>query len=185
MSELLQDALAYAVDAHENQDRKGKSLPYAAHPVGVGTTLHRYGFGDEIVAAGFLHDTVEDTDVTLDDIEQRFGTEIAGLVEGASEHDKDAPWEERKRHTIQYLSDAPRDVAVVTCADKLDNVKALRHEYRDEGDELWERFERPYEKQEWYYTSVTDRLDELFDDGPERLLYQELRNEVDALFGGE
>lgn len=191
MSDLLHEALRYAVEKHDGQDRKGTERPYAVHPVAVGRTLERYGFDDEITAAGFLHDTVEDTEATIEDIEERFGEDVASLVDGASEHDKDAPWIERKRHTLSYLEEADEDVVAVTCADKLDNVRSMQDGYRQHGASFWDKFNPPSddvpfessrEKQEWYYTSIVDTLDERIGDGSLAVLYSELEQEVTTLF---
>lgn len=180
---LLQDALSYAVEKHAGQTRKGKDVPYAVHPIAVGRILHDHGFANEVVAAGFLHDVTEDTDATLADVEHRFGPEVARLVDGASEHDKEASWEERKQHTLDYLEDAPLDACYVKAADKIDNVRSMRIEYEDTGEELWDKFNRGYDDQTWYHRSVLDVLDDRFDTPQERGLYDELREEVDAVFG--
>lgn len=179
---LLDDALAYAVEQHAGQTRKGKPVPYVVHPIAVGRILHDHGLRNEVIAAGFLHDVEEDTDATLADVEQRFGPEVARLVDGASEHDKDASWEERKDHTLDYLEEAPLDECYVKAADKIDNVRSMRIEYEDVGEELWDKFNRPYEDQAWYHRAVLDVLDDRFDDEPGRSLYTELEAEVDAVF---
>jgi (p)ppGpp synthase/HD superfamily hydrolase len=76
-----------------------------------------------------------------------------------SEPDKKAPWEDRKAHTIQYLGNqASDDVLLVALADKLDNVRAIREGLESDGEKFWERFNRPREKQKWYY----ERLEEVF-----------------------
>ena len=98
---IKEDAKNFAIDAHDGQRRKSdKSKPMIIHPINVANILNEYGFDENVVAAGYLHDTVEDTKVTLDDLKNSFGEDIASLVEGASEPDKSLSWEERKKHTI-------------------------------------------------------------------------------------
>ncbi|MED3562733.1 HD domain-containing protein, partial [Bacillus xiapuensis] len=100
--EVVENALQMAGKAHEGQYRKLTDIPYIIHPVAVGMLLMKEGFAEDIVAAGILHDTVEDTDLTLEDIKQEFGEKIAEIVAGCSEPDKSLSWEKRKEHTIEF-----------------------------------------------------------------------------------
>jgi (p)ppGpp synthase/HD superfamily hydrolase len=120
--------------------------------------LMKAGCGDEIVAAGFLHDTVEDTPLSLANIEREFGHTIASIVKGCSEPDKSLSWEKRKQHTIEFLKTAPEDIRVVACADKLHNIRSIMNDYGQIGDMVWERFNRGKEDQEWYYRNVAASL---------------------------
>ena len=151
---MIEQAIQLAAEGHEGQVRKGTLVPYVTHPYAVGMMLARVGCSDEVVAAGILHDTVEDTHVTLQQIRERFGPRVASIVEGCSEPDKTAPWEERKRHTIEYLRTAPWEVRLVSCADKLHNLRTVAEAYERVGDEVWRRFKRGREQQEWYYRSL-------------------------------
>src|SRR3712207_3105258 len=118
----LNFAIEIAAQAHAGQVRKGTNTPYVSHPYAVGMMLSQTGCAEDMVIAGILHDTVEDTDLTLDYISEHFGDHVALIVEGCSEPDKSLPWEERKSHTLQYLRTAPWEVRVVSCADKLHNI---------------------------------------------------------------
>ncbi len=89
-------AVEVAVKAHQKQSRKGTDTPYITHPLAVGIILAKAGCSDDVIIAGILHDTVEDTPITLDYIGDTFGNKVAGIVKGASEPDKSLPWEERK-----------------------------------------------------------------------------------------
>jgi (p)ppGpp synthase/HD superfamily hydrolase len=148
------EALDFAIKAHSNQCRKGTQIPYIVHPVSVARILYEYGCSDELTIAGLLHDTVEDTPVSMDEIEKLFGSRVAFLVEAASEPDKSDTWENRKKHTIEYLREAPDDILILACADKLDNIRAIRRDFQVEGEALWERFNRPKESQGWYYNEL-------------------------------
>src|SRR5438270_10454843 len=107
-------AIELAATAHRHQVRKGTDIPYITHPYVVGIMLAQIGCDEEVVAAGILHDTVEDTPLTLDDIRAQFGDRVASIVEGCSEPDKSASWEHRKQHTLEYLKSAPWEVRIVS-----------------------------------------------------------------------
>ncbi len=96
---MIDKAIQFAAIAHEGQYRKGTNIPYIIHPVSVGFLLQSIGCDEEVIVAGLLHDTVEDTDTELDDIKREFGERVASLVFSASEPDKTLTWEERKIHS--------------------------------------------------------------------------------------
>ena len=113
MGVMIDLAIEVAVKAHQNQFRKGTDITYITHPLAVGIMLAKAGCSDEVIIAGILHDTVEDTPATLDYIKDTFGEEVSLIVNGASEPDKSLPWEERKSHTQDFLKGASREVAEV------------------------------------------------------------------------
>jgi (p)ppGpp synthase/HD superfamily hydrolase len=176
--DLIEKALQAAAKAHDHQYRKKTSIPYITHPVGVGMILMKAGYDKELIAAGILHDTVEDTSLTLDNIEEVFGQKIAKIVEGCSEPDKTLPWEERKKHTIEYLKTAPLETRVVACADKLHNIRSISDDYKRIGGEVWTKFKRGKDQQKWYYMNVLSSLglQSSFD------LLEELKIEMNRLF---
>lgn len=182
---MLFRAIEFATRAHAGQYRKGTRLPYIVHPLAVATILIELDLSEPLVVAGLLHDTVEDTPVTLDEIRQQFGDEVARLVEAASEPDKKAAWELRKRHTVGYLKTAPMDVLLLTCADKLDNVRSIRHDIALHGAAIWSRFSRPVASQHWYYASLAAVFTSRITDERSRTLVGQFAREVDAVFGGE
>lgn len=155
---VIEKALRTASQAHDGQYRKKTNIPYITHPVAVGMILMKAGYEDQLVAAGILHDTVEDTSLTLADIEKVFGLRIAEIVKGCSEPDKSLPWEVRKQHTIEFLKMSSMDVRSVVCADKLHNIRSITNDYRQLGDLVWDRFNRGRQYQEWYYTKIIDSL---------------------------
>src|SRR3954447_19078300 len=104
---LIDKAIETAALAHRDQVRKGTNIPYISHPFAVGMMLAQADCADEVVAAAILHDTIEDTDITLDDLRRDFGEQVASIVAGCSEPHKSHPWEERKRHTIEFMRTAP------------------------------------------------------------------------------
>lgn len=176
--ELIEKALQTAALAHEGQYRKNTNIPYIVHPVAVGIILQKAGYSNEVIAAGILHDTVEDTDLTLSDIEQEFSYEIATIIEGCSEPDKSLSWEERKQHTIEFLKTASEEIRVVACADKLHNARSIRQDVEQSGEEVWSRFKRGKDQQEWYYRNVLKSLGH----SSTFPLLEELKMEIERLF---
>jgi (p)ppGpp synthase/HD superfamily hydrolase len=174
-------AIELAARAHRGQVRKGSGVPYLVHPLNVAKILIQQGCEEDLVVAGLLHDTVEDTELELADIEAEFGHRVAALVAGASEPDRTASWEERKQHTIDHIRVAPEDVLWIVCADKLDNVRSLREDLERIGAELWTRFNRPKPAQAWYYRSLVAALGKRI----EGALFEQLEAEIGALFTEE
>ena len=180
---LIDRAIETAFRAHKNQVRKGTDIPYVTHPVAVGIMLARAGCGEEVIAAGILHDSMEDTGMSLGEIREEFGERVASIVEGVSERDKSLPWEVRKAHTIESLKTAPLEVRLVACADKLHNVRTIARDYGKLGEQVWQRFNRGKEQQAWYYREIVKALctgSDAVDSAP---LFQELKKEVEKLFG--
>lgn len=135
---MIDKAIQFAVVAHEGQYRKGTNIPYIVHPVSVGFLLQSIGCDEEVIAAGLLHDTVEDTDTEVDDIKREFGERVASLVLSVSEPDKTLPWEKRKIHTIESLGQVGEDTLVITLADKIHNLRTLLLDGQQNGEEVWE-----------------------------------------------
>lgn len=177
---MLFDAIEFAARAHRGQFRKGSRLPYIFHPLAVGRLLLDAGYENEIAIAGFLHDTVEDTSVTLAEIASLFGERVAMLVEGASEKNKADTWENRKLETIHKLQTAEPGIVALSCADKLDNILSIRRDMEAIGDDVWKRFNRPMEKQKWYYTSLLSVFSKRLTD---LRLVDAYRAHVEAVFG--
>lgn len=180
---MLFDAIEFATRAHAGQYRKASRLPYIYHPLAVARSLLELGCAEEVVVAALLHDTVEDTPVTLDEVRATFGERVAALVEGASEPDKADSWENRKQHTIAFLEQAPVEVLLIACADKLDNARSILQDSVLLGEAVWERFKRPRAHQAWYYHSLVALFARRATDGPLAILSQQLAEVVRALFG--
>lgn len=176
----LNQAANFAAVAHRNQVRKSKETPYIIHPLMVGTLLADAGCSVDVIISGYLHDTIEDTPVTAEEIQTEFGEAVLHIVEGCSEPDKSAEWEDRKQHTIDFLrEEASMDVCMVTCADKLHNIRSMVLDYQEEGETMWNRFNRGQAKQEWYYTNLVKVLRQRV---PDFTLFILLETEVKRLF---
>lgn len=154
----VEQAIYFATKAHHRQNRKMEKVAMIFHPFTVGMILQRAGCKDEVIIAGILHDVIEDTKYTKEDIEKKFGKEIADLVEGVSESDKSLPWEERKQETIDYLKTASLDEKLIECADKINNLESIYLDIKKEGEEVWKIFKRGREQQRWYHTNVYKSL---------------------------
>lgn len=159
-NQRLDDAIRFATERHAGQTRKGTNIPYILHPLEVLQILYSMRADTELLIAGVLHDTVEDTDTMLEEIRERFGADVADLVASNSE-DKSKTWDERKQHTIEMLRGANHRVKQLILADKLSNLRSIAYDYRKVGDKLWERFNAPASKQAWYYGGIDDALNNL------------------------
>ncbi|MFE8703524.1 HD domain-containing protein [Cytobacillus sp. FJAT-54145] len=164
--ELVEKAKAFAKKAHDGQTRKATSEPYFVHLEGVANILKSVGSNEELIAAGYLHDSVEDTDVRIEDIREQFGNHVAVIVEGNTEN-KNLTWEERKQHTIDSIATAHIDIKSLICADKLDNISSMIEAYERDGESIWNHFKRGKEKQLWYYSSVANQLIESTESPPD------------------
>lgn len=182
-SARLYDAIELAARAHHNQVRKGTEIPYVVHPLAVAGLLIRLECPEHTVIAALLHDVLEDTPVTVDEIRFHFGPKVAELVMALSEPDKKAPWEDRKAHTIHYLGNqASDDALLVALADKLDNIRAIREGLESDGDAFWRRFNRPQEKQKWYYESLEATFSTKVYREPALTLLSAFKAEVNKVF---
>ena len=176
----IEKAIIFAAKAHRNQTRKGTDIPYITHPFAIGMYLQKANCSEEVVAAGILHDTIEDTETTYDDLKESFGEYRANLVLAASEHDKSLPWEVRKQHTIDMLKEASLEEVQVIVADKLHNLKSIRTDLNQNGDSIWQRFNRGKRDQHWYYASIVKTLSAR---KKQCHMIDELEREVIAVFG--
>jgi (p)ppGpp synthase/HD superfamily hydrolase len=182
-SARIDEALVLAATAHREQVRKGSETPYFVHPVHVAMILLRHGFDEDLAIAGILHDTVEDTGVTIEEIAGRFGDEVARLVAGVTEKKVEGtekrPWRIRKQEQLAHLATADKHVAALKAADALHNAACTVSDLRAQGPSVWDRFNAKREDSLWYYgsiaTLVADRL------GPSHPLALELQATVDRL----
>lgn len=166
-TELLDRAIIFAVNAHAGTERRGKGYPYIVHPMEAMEIVATMTADQELLAAAALHDTVEDTDVTVEQLRAEFGERIASLV--ADESDvmpagmtEEASWHQRKQAAIDRLSKASHDAKIVAMGDKLSNMRAIARDYAALGDALWNRFHTSDPKEHaWHYRGLADALREL------------------------
>lgn len=169
LSPLLNRAYQYAAEAHACQVRKGTDIPYFTHIITAMNYAMELTQNQEILAAVVLHDTVEDTWVTIEDIRENFGNKVADYVAAETEDKREHipakdTWEIRKQETIQHLQNAPKDVKIIVLADKAANAESMAREWRLVGDSIWEKFnQKDKHKQAWYYYACADALQEFAD----------------------
>ena len=179
MYNMVEKAIEFAAVKHEGQVRKGTTIPYIAHPFGVALLLQKEHQRNEVIAAGALHDTLEDTDTTKEELLKQFGEEVLWLVMAATEPDKSLPWEERKLHTIEQLPLRSNEEVALIAADKLHNLRSIQREVTEKGEEVWSRFNRGKRDQSWYYMGIVQAL---IDRKKEIPLVRQLEKEVCRLF---
>lgn len=153
LSHTAADALSFALTKHQAQKRKLFGEPYIVHPLEVGSYLKLLNAPAAVVYAGYLHDTLEDTDATQQEILDKFGSEILRIVLSNTE-DKSLSWEERKQHTIDHIKNLDEGCFLLLLFDKFSNLSDIWRFYKSYGDELWNRFNRGKDKQQWYYEGL-------------------------------
>jgi (p)ppGpp synthase/HD superfamily hydrolase len=105
--------------------------------------------------AGFLHDILEDTAYGEKDLIENFGIKVLNLVKEASEPEHNSKiWEDRKKHTIESLTEISLDGLKVVIADKINNLESMNNDYFILGEDLWFKFNASKDRQKWYYTEM-------------------------------
>jgi len=183
-TDLLDRAIIFAVQAHHNTERRGKGFPYIVHPMEAVEIVATMTTDQELLAAAALHDTIEDTDVTYEQIREAFGERVANLVhaesdqftEGVSEEES---WHDRKKAAINRLAATSHDAKIVAMGDKLSNMRAIWRDYQLIGDELWKIFHvTDKASHEWHYRGLAAALSELND----TFAYREFVRLIDEVF---
>jgi (p)ppGpp synthase/HD superfamily hydrolase len=152
-------AFAFAVDRHGDQTRKGTTIPYVSHVLAVAALVLEDGGSWEDAAAALLHDTLEDTATTPDELRDAFGPYVARIVEGCSDRLSRAdttPWRERKVAYLTRLPDESEEVLRVSVADKLHNSRSIVDDLRTGGVATLDRFNGGREGTLWYYETLAD-----------------------------
>ena len=190
-TDLLDRAIIFAVKAHHNTERRGKGFPYIVHPMEAVEIVASITPDQELLAAAALHDTIEDTDVTVEDIRREFGDRIADLVHAESDQingelfngeNEEETWHARKQAAIDRLVAASHDAKIVAMGDKLSNMRAIYRDYKTKGDDLWKIFHvKDKASHEWHYRGLADSLSELSD----TFAYQEFVRLIDEVFISE
>ena len=184
-TELLDRAIVFAVRAHAGTERRGKGFPYIVHPLEAVEIVATITPDQELLAAAALHDTVEDTNVTVEDIRREFGDRIASLVaaesdempDGVSEEDS---WHARKQAAIDRLASASLDAKIVAIGDKLSNMRAIARDYSIKGDAFWDLFHvKDPSSHAWHYRGLLESLREL--EGT--FAFKEFEQLVNQVFG--
>jgi (p)ppGpp synthase/HD superfamily hydrolase len=145
-SRLIGEALAHATEAHAGQVRNGSGgLPYIEHPKAVAERLAAHDYSDEVLAAALLHDVVEDSESTVEDLRLRFGDPVARLVAVLSDDESIEDYRARKDEHRSRVATADGDALAIYGADKLTNLTTLAHAHEQQGDAIREEFKVPLE----------------------------------------
>ncbi|MBQ7743682.1 MAG: HD domain-containing protein [Lachnospiraceae bacterium] len=181
---FLDEALRFAITAHSGVERRGKGYPYIVHPMEAVAIVATVTNDQELLAAAALHDVVEDTNYTVEDIRKNFGDRVADLVahesdlvvEGKSESES---WVERKQYAIDRLKGLTYEEKLVSIGDKLSNARAMLNDYKTMGEKLWDKFHVSDPKlHKWHYEGLRDAMSDLKGTIP----YEEFSEIIDKLF---
>jgi myo-inositol-1(or 4)-monophosphatase len=166
--ELVSEAIAFAVTAHDGMRRKKSEVPYILHPMEAAVIVGTMTADQNLIAAAALHDVVEDAEITIDEVEKKFGKRVRELVESETEDKRaDLPpsdtWRIRKEETLSVLKNTDDiGVLMVWIGDKLANMRSIYRDWKVEGDAMWQRFnQKDVNEQAWYYRSIvklTERI---------------------------
>ena len=166
--ELVSEAIAFAVKAHDGMRRKKNESPYILHPMEAAVIVGTMSNDQNLIAAAALHDVVEDAGISIEEIEEKFGKRVRELVESETEDKRaDLPpsdtWRIRKEESLGVLKNTD-DIAVlmVWLGDKLANMRSIYRDWKIEGDAMWHRFnQKDVNQQAWYYRSIIDLTERL------------------------
>lgn len=184
---IFDEAIRFAVEAHGDTTRRRTSAPYILHPLEAAVIVGTMTSDEEVLAAAVLHDTVEDTEATIEEIRERFGDRVADLVLSETENKypgipKLESWRRRKEESLAKLKSADdADVKMLWLGDKLSNMRSFFRAWRISGNAIWESFnQKDPAQQAWYYRTIVELLSEL----KNYEAWQELKYLVDAVFEG-
>ena len=168
--ELVSEAINYAVKAHDGMRRKKSDLPYIIHPLEAAVIVGSMTSDQEIIAAAVLHDVVEDTSYSIEEIEERFGKRVSDLVKSETENKRENipakdSWRIRKEESLEDLKNSTDiGVLMIWLGDKLSNMRSLYRDLKIEGDAVWNRFNQKDPKAHaWYYKSIVELTKRLSD----------------------
>ena len=186
--ELVSEAISFAVKAHDGMRRKNSNNPYILHPMEAAVIAGTMTTDQEVIAAAILHDVVEDADIAIEEIEEKFGKRVRELVESETE-DKRAElppidtWRIRKEETLSVLKNTnDMGILMVWLGDKLANIRSIYREWRKEGNSVWLNFnQKNVNEQEWYYKSILKYTERLSD----TLAWNEYKTITELMFGEE
>ena len=173
----LDYSILFATKAHDGQRRKSDNVAMIFHPFTVGMILKENNMDENTVIAGILHDVVEDTKYNVEDIKKEFGNEVAEIVEEVSE-DKSLEWNERKKKAMEKIQKASFNGKMVECADKINNLETLEDIILERGKEVWNVFNKPYEKQKWYYNGMYNAVIEGIEENDLTKRYKKILDRV-------
>lgn len=187
--DVIKKARDFAIKVHKGDIRKSEpDKPKFMHVHSVAKILESYGFDKNVIAAGYLHDVVEDARYSfnftkkdmIEKLRKEFGEDITSLVQGASEPDKSLSWKERKQHTINETRKLPFRNKLVVCADKINNLEDLYLTFEKKGEVDYSAFNSGEKNQRWYYTSVYESL--IYGEDKDLPIFKRLKTIIDKVY---
>lgn len=182
---MIDKAITFASSAHKGSYRKGLKQPYIFHPLEVLSLVSLVTDDEDTLCAAVLHDTVEDTPVTIDDIKKEFNEHIASMVANESEDkrgnvNKANTWVDRKKEAIECLKNtSDRGSKIVALADKVSNLRSFHMLLLAQGEDAWNNFNMKDPKMHyWYYNGIKQALSDLSD----TVIYKEYCSLIDIVF---
>ena len=186
MRDLVSEAIVFSTKAHDGMRRRKSDLPYILHPTEVGAIIGTMTNNQEVIAAGILHDVVEDAGITMEEIGETFGERVMALVSSETENKREElppeeTWRIRKEETLEILKNTDDiEILMLWIGDKLSNLRAIYRDFRVEGDAVWQNFHQSDKNvQAWYYRSILNYTERLSD----TLAWIEYKTLVEKIFG--
>ena len=182
---MIDKAILFAASAHKGMVRKGSKQPYIFHPLEVLNLVSMMTLDDDVLCAAVLHDTVEDTGVSIEEIKNEFNDRVAKLVACESENkrgnvNKADTWALRKQETIDLIKSIDDEGAKMVClADKVSNLRSFHLGLLEKGEDFWNLFNQKDPKMHyWYYNELKKALVSLKD----YAVYKEYCFLIDVIF---
>lgn len=187
--EKIKKAIKFSIKTHEiyqKQKRKGKDVSYITHPLTVGIILSMAGADEDVIAAGILHDTIEDCvpekRVTYEMLERRFGKRVADGVLSVTESNKKLFWEARKKEALKKIKKYSHDSLLIKSADIISNASELLDDYARYGEEVFKRFNASKDKIVHHHMETTKAILEKWNNNPLREDLEFLQNLIKENF---
>ena len=188
MKDLVSEAIAFSTMAHDGMRRRKSNLPYVLHPMEVASIIGTMTDSQEVIAAGVLHDVVEDAGISIEQIGENFGARVKELVASETENKREElppedTWRIRKEETLERLRTTDDiEVLMLWIGDKLSNIRAIYRDFLIEGNDIWNKFHQSdVNLQAWYYRSIVKYTERL----SHTLAWIEYKTLVEKIFGTE
>lgn len=184
----LEEAVTFATNMHSGQTRKITNLPYILHPMETAVIVSTLTKNEDLIIASILHDVIEDTPATEEDVRNLFGERILSLIKSETENKRNTlppekTWRIRKEESLAVLRCATHEEQILWLADKLSNVRSMAEHYMIVGDKIFEEFhEKRKSEHEWYYRTILDILRPGFCN---TFAFKEYERHVNDIFGGD
>ncbi|OGK24354.1 hypothetical protein A3C25_00670 [Candidatus Roizmanbacteria bacterium RIFCSPHIGHO2_02_FULL_38_11] len=171
---LVDRAKRFATLAHKGDKRRGTNLPSIIHPAGVVYILKSVAAPERVIAAGWLHDCIEDYGVARKILASEFGEEVTAIVDDVTEPDRSLPWDERKKQALVHIEKMHEDSLLLKTADVIHNMRAMRERYMSEGDGMFRHFNAGREKQLDHMWRLVGEIERRWKENPllERLKFE-------------